>query len=48
MPTFDDELLSLKRKKRKAERKCRKSKAPLLKFENKNVTHMYFEKFKKF
>ena len=45
MPTFDDELLSLKRKKRKAERKCRKLKASLFKFENKNVTHMYFETF---
>ena len=44
-PFFDDELLRLKRKKRKAERKYRKSKTSVLKSEYENVTHMYFEKF---
>ena len=44
-PFFDDELLRLKRKKRKAERKYRKSKTSVLKSEYEKVTHMYFEKF---
>ena len=44
-PFFDDELLRLKRKKRKAKRKYRKSKLSVLKSEYENVTHMYFEKF---
>ena len=44
-PFFDDELLRLKRKKRKAERKYGKSKLSVLKSEYENVTHMYFEKF---
>ena len=44
-PFFDDELLRLKRKKRKAERKYRKSKKSILKSEYENVTHMNFEKF---
>ena len=35
----------MKRKKRKAERKCRKSKLSELKSEYEIVTHMYFEKF---
>ena len=43
-PFFDDELLRLKRKERKAERKFRKSKTSVLKSEHENVTHMYFEK----
>ena len=44
-PFFDDELLRLKRKKRKAERKYRMWKLSVLKSEYENVTHMYFEKF---
>ena len=44
-PFFDNKLLSLKRKKRKAERKYRKSKSALLKSEYENVTHICFEKF---
>ena len=44
-PFFDDELLRLKRKKGKAERKNRQSKLSVLKSEYKIVTHMYFEKF---
>ena len=44
-PFFDDELLRLKRKKRKAERKHKKSKTSVLKSENENVIDMYFEKF---
>ena len=44
-PFFDDELLRLKRKKRNAERKFRKSKSSVLKSEYENVTHMYFIKF---
>ena len=43
-PFFDNKLLSLKRKKRKTERKYRKSKSALLKSEYENVTHLYFEK----
>ena len=44
-PFFDDELLRLKRKNRKEERKYRKSKTYVLKAEYENITHMYFEKF---
>ena len=44
-PFFDDVLLRLKQKKRKAERKYRKSKTSVLKSEHENVNHMYFEKF---
>ena len=44
-PFFDDELLRLKRKKRKAKRKYRKSKTSVLKSEYENVTHINFEKF---
>ena len=42
---FDDELLRLKRKKKKAERKHKKSKTSVLKSDFENVTYMYFEKF---
>ena len=42
---FFDELLILKRKKRKAECKYRKSKTWVLKSEYENVSQMYFEQF---
>ena len=45
MSNFDDELLSLKRKKRKAVRIFRKSKTSVLKSEYESVTLMYFGKF---
>ena len=41
---FDDELLSLKRKKRKAQRKFRKFKKSVLKFEYEKTKHLFFEK----
>ena len=44
-PFIEDELLRLKRKKRKTERRYRKSKTPVLKSKYENVNHMYFDKF---
>ena len=44
-PFVEDELLSLKRKKRIAECKYRKLKTSVLKSEYDNVTHLYFENF---
>ena len=44
-PFLDDELLWLKRKKRKTERKYRKSKTSVLKSEYENIIQMFFEKF---
>ena len=37
--------MRLKRKKKKAERKYRKSKTSVMKSESENVNHLYFEKF---
>ena len=44
MPKFDEELLSLERKNKRAERKYRKSKTYVLKSEYENVTPMYILK----
>ena len=44
-PFFDNELLRIKLKKRKAKRKYKGSKTSVLKSEYGNVTHMYSEKF---